>query len=541
MVRWISTSTCTLYCTTIQNYNSELALTTNNDMDDGHISLPTMVAHHRVDQTMASPSYQALAVDTIDGEPRIVQTQDDSLRARQPHVEIPSDKKLSSVDAFIHLVKGNLGPGCLNLPHAFSLAGWALGSILFAVIALQGIYSMCLLLYCKNLLNQRNNDHSIKSFMDVSRAALGFSGGRVVEILLFVLQSGVCCVFLSLVSTNLTAALPNLSVTVSVGLVTLLFMGMVLLRFLKDLIWLCATANAFMVVAILTATIAGLWNYVEVQPLNVVAANPTPSAIITFTCDMFFAFEGIGLVLPIENSVGPQQESFPRILKSSMFVVATLFVLIGISGSIGFPTIRSGSVTAFLEREYPHMIWFSVVNGLVIIAVAFTFPLQLAPAMEVLDLWLDGIEECPAIDDVAVGGLDSPSSVEERDIIMSSMGSELWEQREVKLQNELFAVPRSSHQPHCGNVHTWLLRRWALVILCATTVLVVNDLGVLMALFGALGQTGLAGMPCAIFLSLQYHGIAPKNVLLSVLNILILSFCIIVMVTGCFLVIIQLF
>ena len=122
---------------------------------------------------------------------------------------------------------------------------------------------------------------------------------------------------------------------------------MSLLRFLKDLIWLRATANAFMVVVmhILTATIAGLWNYVELQPDDIVAANPTPSAIIAFTCGMFFAFEGIGLVLPVENSFGHRQESFPRILISSMSIVATLFTLIGVSGSLGFPAIRSGSVT----------------------------------------------------------------------------------------------------------------------------------------------------------------------------------------------------
>jgi amino acid permease len=60
---------------------------------------------------------------------------------------------------------------------------------------------------------------------------------------------------------------------------------------------------------------------------------------------MFFAFEGIGFVLPVENIFGLQQESFPRILISSMSVVATLLMLIGVSGSLGFPAIRSGSVT----------------------------------------------------------------------------------------------------------------------------------------------------------------------------------------------------
>lgn len=55
--------------------------------------------------------------------------------------EVPSNKLLSPLEASIHLVKGNLGPGCLNLPHAFAIAGWGLGSGLFALVALQGIYS----------------------------------------------------------------------------------------------------------------------------------------------------------------------------------------------------------------------------------------------------------------------------------------------------------------------------------------------------------------------------------------------------------------
>jgi hypothetical protein len=49
---------------------------------------------------------------------------------------------------------------------------------------------------------------------------------------------------------------------------------------------------------------------------------------------------------------------------------------IGTSGSLGFPRIRSGSVTAYLpvEREYPFVIWFSAMNCIVVVALTFTFP-----------------------------------------------------------------------------------------------------------------------------------------------------------------------
>ena len=57
--------------------------------------------------------------------------------------------QISIFDAIQHLIKGNLGPGCLNIPNAFALCGWILGSFLFLLVAIQGIYSMILLVYCK--------------------------------------------------------------------------------------------------------------------------------------------------------------------------------------------------------------------------------------------------------------------------------------------------------------------------------------------------------------------------------------------------------
>ena len=146
-----------------------------------------------------------------------------------------------------------------------------------------------------------------------------------------------------------------------------------------------------MILSILTATIAGLIQFsTESTASDIVVANPKPSVIVTFASDMFFAFEGIGLVLPVENSYFCQQQRpFGNILVGSMSIVALLFILIGVSASLGFPNVHSGSITAYLEKQYPNVIWFSIVNDLVIVALALTIPLQLTPAMEVLDEWLD--------------------------------------------------------------------------------------------------------------------------------------------------------
>ena len=436
--------------------------------------------------------------------------------------EIPPDKRLSPLDAAIHLVKGNLGPGCLNLPHAFALSGWALGSGLFLLIALQGIYSMWLLVYCKNVLPSSRH-----TFMDVAKATLGPVGGHLVEVFLFVLQGGVCCVFLSLIRTNLRAFLPWLSDIASVLIVTILLMLMVLLRFLKDLLWLSATANVIMVIAILTATVAGLVHFNAADP-DIIATNPVPSVLITFTSDMFFAFEGIGLVLPVENNYYSQKYSFSSILIGSMTLVACLFCLIGVTASLGFPGIHSGSVTAFLEKQYPGVFWYSFINAMVIVAVALTFPLQLKPAMEVLDQWLDQRSCCHK----HYRQEHANASIEVTKYSVAQQHEVPTVTDDDSFQDVASVVSSLDRRTACCGVKVWIIRRWLMVLGCAFVVYWVNNLGLLIMAVGAIGQTGLAGMPCAIHLAMQYQGMVVKKRLQIVLDVVILIMCAIVMVSG---------
>ena len=455
---------------------------------------------------------------------------DDSNTDDVPHHEdVPTTKRLSPIDATIHLVKGNLGPGCLNLPHAFALSGWALGSGLFVLIALQGIYSMCLLVYCKSLMETSSRHHTI-TFMDVARASLGSTGAHLVELFLFVLQGGVCCVFTSLIRTNLRAFFPWLSDLASIVVVSLGLMLMVLLRFLKDLLWLSATANFIMIISILTATIAGLIQFSTASaPADIVVANPSPSVIVTFASDMFFAFEGIGLVLPVENSYfSQQQRPFANILVGSMSIVALLFILIGVSASLGFPNVHSGSITAYLEKQYPNVIWFSIVNALVIVAVALTFPLQLTPAMEVLDEWLD---RCDCRNN-RHGQLqaDDASSIEVTRYTVAQQQADT--EDESFREDESSVVSSSLDRTVCCNLKVWILRRWLMVFGCAVIVYFVDNLGLLIMAVGAVGQTGLAGMPCAIHLAMQYQRTAPRKRLYMLIDVIVLVICAIVMVSG---------
>lgn len=193
----------------------------------------------------------------------------------------------------------------------------------------------------------------------------------------------------------------------------------------------------------------------------------------------------------------------------AMLTVAVLFWVIGFFGSWGFPDIENGSITAYLSEEFPDNVWFKVVNSIVMLAVFLTFPLQLTPALEVLEEWFSTNND-PESPTATTGG-DSPT------------GSHESLRREALLNEE--------NRSTWGRF-SWVIPRYCIVIGCASVVLVVGDLGLLMALFGAVGQTGLAMMPCLCHLALQRRGILPKHRGKTLMDLLTVMFCTLVMLFG---------
>lgn len=472
-------------------------------------------------------------------------------------------KRLSTFDVIMHIIKGNLGPGILNLPYAFAIGGYIYSSILFAIVVFQGLYSMCLLVYCKFLVQQHyealqqeklnntsmtinvvsssssnnsqdntvvkkesNSNDSLISYGDVANAAFGRTGRWVVNFFAFTMQMGVCCAFLGLMATNLTAQ-TGLSMYISEGIITIALLFLVLVRHLKDIKWFSSFANLLMCIAILTAIVASTIQIVRydggavnndavindntiANAVNTQTKPPTmfPDTIsdgVQFITSIFFAFEGLALVLPIEKSfsMGYQKKEeeyaatkrFGFLTLYSMSFVGALFFVTGLINSIAFPDVSSGSITAYLRETFPNNIWYSIVNIFETVAVFLTFPLQMTPPSDIVDDMIDG------------GCCRS-----KRRISISSGG-------------------KSSTS--CWGKYNWIARRYILVLLCAVANMIFgNNLSLLISFFGAAGQTNLALIPCAIYLKLQHMGIAPRNMVTSILNATIIIFCFCVMVAG---------
>jgi len=431
--------------------------------------------------------------------------------------------------------------------------------------------------------------------MDIAYATHGRPGAVCVQILLFVLQAGVCCVFLSLIATNLHASVPTWDSDWCVCFVTLMLLLVVLVKDLKELKWLSLGANCLMVMAIGTASLSAVLVLLgdggddNDEPQQVAKKwTSNPAAIAAFISSMFYSFEGIGLVMPIENSfVGynnshinqdarqtrcespiamstseEEQEELRIAQRTKIFVnpiligamstVAGLFLLIGSTCGPAFPDIVDGSVTAYLTTKYPGSLWYQIINASVMVAVFLTFPLQLTPAMEVLGDWFTPGCDPVCCNDSGIssgrsccfggGGLSRRSGGH----AIVAQSDENDENREEVFQDEgevpmvtafggdgvmvanLPPLPSNS----CFGEREWIFRRYLVVFGCALVVLTVNDLGLLMSLFGALGNTGLAAMPCFIHWRLMQQGIAPRNFLLLAVDAATISVSLGVAVIG---------
>lgn len=98
---------------------------------------------------------------------------------------------------------------------------------------------------------------------------------------------------------------------------------------------------------------------------------------------MILAVEGIGVIMPVENSMEKPQHFLgkPSILLISMIIITVLYTVIGLLGYIRFGDKIRGSITLNLPTDE-----ITAVIGqlLVAMAILFTFGLQFYVAIDIL-------------------------------------------------------------------------------------------------------------------------------------------------------------
>uniref|UniRef100_A0A915PBA4 Amino acid transporter transmembrane domain-containing protein n=1 Tax=Setaria digitata TaxID=48799 RepID=A0A915PBA4_9BILA len=256
---------------------------------------------------------------------------------------------LSPEQAFAHMVKAMLGTGLLSLPLAFKHAGLWMGLVLMVVLCGICLYCMRLVVYAAHYISRRNGKDVI-DYANVMRGAVesgpawislhGYFFKQTLNVNMFCAQLGFCCVYFVFMADNIQTAV-----------IILLYFFFTNLKRSSD----------FPAVG-----------HVEEIPL--------------FFGTVLFAFEGVAVVLPIENRMSQPQLfiKWNGVLNSSCLVVLAIFAVIGFYGYLAV----GNEVTDTITLNVPHKPIYQCVKLIFSMCVMVSYPLQFFIPMERVEKWV---------------------------------------------------------------------------------------------------------------------------------------------------------
>nr|XP_019045887.1 solute carrier family 36 (proton-coupled amino acid transporter) [Kwoniella bestiolae CBS 10118]OCF24817.1 solute carrier family 36 (proton-coupled amino acid transporter) [Kwoniella bestiolae CBS 10118] len=284
----------------------------------------------------------------------------------------------TTTQALLMLLKGFVGTGILFMGKAFFNGGILFSAIVMLAIAGISLWSFLLLVEAYM--------HVPGSFGDIGGALYGKYMRLTILTSIAVSQIGFVAAYTIFIAENLQAffmAVTDCKTYIPVRWLIfgqlLIFLPLAMIRNLAKLSGTALIADAFILIGIIyigfnEGSVLSKYGIADVQLFN---QNSFPLLIGTAV----FAFEGIGLVIPITESMR-EPEKFPRLLSIVMFIVAILFAGAGVSSYAAYGSDIQTVVIVNLPQEDKFV---QAVQFLYSVAILLSIPLQLFPAVRIME------------------------------------------------------------------------------------------------------------------------------------------------------------
>lgn len=284
----------------------------------------------------------------------------------------------SPTGAALLLLKSFVGTGVLFLPRAYLNGG-----MLFSNLILLGVSALsyhCFVLLVSTRLRVEG------SFGDIGGILYGKWLRSLILFSIVLSQIGFISAYMVFTSENLQAFVlavtdckTFMDIKWFIVMQMAIFLPFSLLRDIEKLGFTALIADAFILTGlaylfyydVLTLSNSGL--------ADIIMLNPDSWTLFIGTA--IFAFEGIGLIIPIQESMKHPQK-FPRVLFIVMIIITVLFIVMG---AISYAAYGSKTETVVLLNLPQDNRLVNGVQFLYSVAIMLSTPLQIFPAIRITE------------------------------------------------------------------------------------------------------------------------------------------------------------
>uniref|UniRef100_A0A7S3NFV1 Amino acid transporter transmembrane domain-containing protein n=1 Tax=Aureoumbra lagunensis TaxID=44058 RepID=A0A7S3NFV1_9STRA len=399
-------------------------------------------------------------------------------------------------EAFLASVKACVGPAVLYMPKGFQEAGLVFGLVMLSI-------SYCLFGYGSTRLLETWAKIR-KSYAGMMGKAFGKKGVALIKLTIVLQQCGICMTYFVFVATNLrdvaTALAPDGVHPPSLALMcffqVLIYIPLVCVRDLQKFAHTNLLANALILYSLAVLLCFGLER---------VVAKPTVAKdrLVLFNSATFYLFVGTSafvyegsaaLLVPLQEAVREDLQPYfaPLYLKTAGGIIATYIIF----GLVNWAAYGDQTQTV-LTVNLPDGAWKTSVQLAYLIAVIFTFPLQLFPAIQIFRSVINKLQQAHKkggssrlVPTHPPGGQPHPPPG------YASVAAEPLSNQVNEEQQHAQDSANSLYILFKGN----LARAILVLLLAAVSVLQVHSLDRLVALIG-----GLLGIPLAFIYPVAIH------------------------------------
>ncbi|TVY80798.1 Vacuolar amino acid transporter [Lachnellula suecica] len=300
-------------------------------------------------------------------------------RRRRRRKERPTGGNASPSDAALLLLKSFVGTGVLFLPKAYLNGGMLFSNLVLLFVAALSYYCFVLLVNTRLAVDG--------SFGDMGGMLYGKWMRTLIQASIVISQIGFVAAYIVFTSENLQAFIlavshckTHISITYLIMMQMAVFLPFSLLRDITKLGFTALIADAFIMLGLIYLYYYDILTIVKQQGLaDIINFNNKDWTLFIGTA--IFTFEGIGLIIPIQESM-KNPKKFPAVLGGVMIIITVVFISMGALSYAAYGSKTETVVILNLPQDD------KLVNGvqfLYSLAILLSTPLQIFPAIKITE------------------------------------------------------------------------------------------------------------------------------------------------------------